>query len=58
LQNKTLDIIENLKNYQGEVIIQHSPLESINLTRESIEVIDQRKYGDTYLTFLFKRREK
>lgn len=57
LQNRTLDIIESLKDYQGEVIVQHSPLENIKFKRENVDFIEQRRYGDTCLTFLFKRKD-
>lgn len=55
LQNRTLDIIKKAGHYQGQVIVQHSPRERVNLKSESIDLIKQRKYGDTCLSFLFKR---
>ena len=56
LQNKTLDIIQNATCYEGQIIIQHSPLEKIHLERESFDLIKERKYGDVCLSFLFKKR--
>jgi 16S rRNA (guanine(966)-N(2))-methyltransferase RsmD len=54
LQDKTLDIIQNLSNYQGEIIVQHHLREKVNFQREGISLVQQRKYGDTYLSFLRK----
>lgn len=58
LQNKTLDIIQNITGYQGEIIIQHSPLEKINLKRQDISLIKEKRYGDTCLSFIFKKEIK
>lgn len=54
LQNRTLDIIQKLNSYQGQLIVQHHPKERVDFRREGIEVIKQRTYGDTSLGFLFK----
>ncbi|HHF98114.1 MAG TPA: 16S rRNA (guanine(966)-N(2))-methyltransferase RsmD [Candidatus Aerophobetes bacterium] len=58
LQDKTLEIIESLNDYEGEVIVQHSPLESVDFKRENFNLIEERKYGDICLTFLFKRKDE
>lgn len=55
LQNKTLNIIQGITYYQGQVIVQHSPREKIDLEYPSIELTDHRKYGDTCLSFFLKR---
>ncbi|MBE0478514.1 16S rRNA (guanine(966)-N(2))-methyltransferase RsmD [Candidatus Aerophobetes bacterium] len=57
LQNKTLDVIQELNPYQAQIIVQHSPQEKINLKRQRFEPITQKKYGDTYLSFLFKKNK-
>jgi len=54
LQNRTVDIIQKSGNFKGEIIVQHSTREIFNLKREGIFLIEQRKYGDTFLTFLRK----
>jgi len=54
LQDKTLDIIQSLAHYQGEIIVQHHLREKVNFQRKNISLTQQRKYGDTYLTFLRK----
>jgi len=52
LQDQTLDIIEKWDINNTTVIVQHSPREKVNLTRNNIKIIKQKKYGTTILTFL------
>ncbi|MEA3485412.1 MAG: 16S rRNA (guanine(966)-N(2))-methyltransferase RsmD, partial [Candidatus Aerophobetes bacterium] len=52
LQDRTLNIIEGRDINKAMVIAQHSPQEEINLTRSNIEVVKQKRYGNTILTFL------
>jgi len=52
LQDKTLDILEKIKINKTTIIVQHSPRENINFTRKNMEIVKQKKYGDTILTFL------
>lgn len=52
MQDKTLDIVEAVNIDKTELIVQHSPKENVNFTRENMKIIKQRKYGDTILTFL------
>jgi len=52
MQDKTLDILEKIKIDKATIIVQHSPRENINFTRKNMEIVKQKKYGDTILTFL------
>jgi len=52
LQNKTLDITTKVVRGGTYLIVQHSPKEKINFKRERVTLIKQKRYGDTFLTFL------
>lgn len=52
MQDKTLDIVEAANIEKTEIIVQHSSHENVNFARKNMEIIKQRKYGDTILTFL------
>ena len=53
LQDKTLSIvIPQTIGKETYLIVQHSPKEKINLKRERVNLIKQKRYGDTLLTFL------
>lgn len=43
---------------EGIIVIQHSRREPLLIERVSTEIVDQRSYGDTLLTFLKNRREE
>lgn len=53
LQDKTLNIIDK-SVCQAQIICQHHFKEKINFQRKSMQLLQQRKYGDTCLTFLKK----
>jgi len=55
LQDKTLDVIQKIGSFQGQIIIQYSPKEKVDLQREGMELLKQKRYGDTCLSFLFKK---
>jgi len=53
LQDKTLNIIISQAIGEGTyLIVQHSIKEKINFKRERVNLIKQKRYGDTLLTFL------
>ena len=52
LQGKTLNIIIQAVRGETCLIVQHSPKEKINFERERVTLIKQKRYGDTFLTFL------
>lgn len=58
LQNKTLDIIQSVTSYQGQIVIQHASTEKINFERTHFDLLDRRDYRDTCLTFLFKKSKQ
>lgn len=57
LQNKTLKIIQEFPYLEANLIIQHSPLEKVEFEHPQFEILSQRKYGDTLLTFIYKKGE-
>ena len=52
MQDKTLDITEGVEINKTTIIVQHSPRENINFTRRNMDIVKQKEYGDTTLTFL------
>ncbi len=53
LQDKTLNIIISQTIGEGTyLIVQHSPKEKVDFKREGVNLITQKRYGDTCLTFL------
>ncbi len=58
LQDKTIDIIEKCRRCLAELIVQHSAKEKVNFERETIRVVEKRRYGDTCLTFLIKEKQQ
>lgn len=55
LQDKTLDIIEKCTIHGAEIIVQHAPKEKVKFQRKNVHLMDQRRYGQTCLTFLVAR---
>ena len=55
LVNPTLSLLERylLLSEHGVIVIEHSPRETI-LPKEMLEIYDQRKYGQTFISFIRK----
>ncbi|GAI06290.1 unnamed protein product, partial [marine sediment metagenome] len=52
MQNKTLDIIEEVEINKATIIVQYSPHENIDFTRRNVGIVKQKEHGDTILAFL------
>jgi len=52
MQDKTLDIIEKVEINETTIIVQYSPKENIDFTRRNMNIVKQKEYGNTILTFL------